>query len=161
MPPFGVVLRQNHRACGELVNVVSQVFYEGQMVSFQINFCYMMNNEMFLQVPGGKVAERNAKSEEMQQQLLWVPKIGNRNASFIWVDTNGECQRNPTTHSLFNIEEANVVADLAKKIGHILGDENVLVLSPYLAQVNSRCYVSNRHVQDIISGSRDQECVAG
>jgi superfamily I DNA and/or RNA helicase len=67
--------------------------------------------------------------------LQKVPTLSGMTSPYLWLDTSTTCYRDPVTHSLSNPEEAKISGLLAVDVANIVGPENVIVLTPYKAQV--------------------------
>jgi superfamily I DNA and/or RNA helicase len=86
-------------------------------------------------VPADTCKQHDRETENVMNFLHIVPQLQGQLHPLMWLDNNTPCQRNPTTHSLYNIQEAKKAMAVALEIGDQIGDEHILVLATYRAQV--------------------------
>jgi superfamily I DNA and/or RNA helicase len=88
-----------------------------------------------MQIPSENCKFHEKRTEKLVDLLCSVELINDVDGPFVWLDLNTPCRRDPLTHSLFNNEEAKIVAKLATDVADIVGDNRVMVVTPYRSQV--------------------------
>jgi hypothetical protein len=84
---------------------------------------------------------------DLRIQLKDIPHIKDLGGAYLWLDGRWPCKRNPQTLSLFNCHEADFTSRLLFSIGEVVGYSEVVVLTPYTAQV---CLM---HLMDVHVGN--------
>nr|XP_029731597.1 helicase MOV-10-like [Aedes albopictus] len=130
-------LRDNFRSHQNLLNFPNNAFYAGQL--------------------------RAKASPELTHWALKWPRLPNPNCPLIFHSIVGKTQRDNSSFSLFNREEAELVLDYLGDIlsndinGRQVGQCDIGVISPYAAQVlHLRMLCKDRGWQEIEIGSAEQ-----
>jgi hypothetical protein len=77
----------------------------------------------------------NKRTDALKEQLKDIPHLTELAGAYLWLDGNWPCRRDPHTLSLMNWCEADFTSRLLFHIGEIVGYSEVVVLTPYTAQV--------------------------